>query len=147
MLAAISERMSLLNSGEGNPMFGQKHDEETLEYMRENYSDARREQIGKLNRGKPLSPETRELLRQAALARPPMSNESRAKVSANHATVMQIEITEINDPSIPPYTARGILHAAEYMSCGEKTVRVALKGNGTVKKTYRVRVLSRGQVQ
>lgn len=84
MRAFISERMSQLNRGEGNPMYGKKHNEATLEDMRENYSDARREQIGNLHRGKSLSPEHREYLREVALRREPMSKETREKISANH---------------------------------------------------------------
>lgn len=75
-----------------------------------------------------------------------MPDETRAKVSANSANVLNIEITSV-DGSTTPYTARGILAAASYMSCGEKTVRKALKGNGLVKNTYQVRVLSRGKSQ
>jgi hypothetical protein len=126
-MAVIVERMSLLNSGEGNPMYGQKHSKDTREHMSDIYSDARRERIGNLNRGKEITPERREFLRQVALARPPMSEETRAKVSANHASVIQMEITSIKDTTIPPYTARGILEAADYIGCGEKTVRRALK--------------------
>lgn len=48
-------------------MFGNKHDPETLEHMRENYSDERREQVGNLNRGKTLSPEHREYLREVVI--------------------------------------------------------------------------------
>jgi hypothetical protein len=39
MLEQVKERMSILNSGENNPMYGRKHSEETREGMRENYSD------------------------------------------------------------------------------------------------------------
>jgi hypothetical protein len=48
--------------------------------MRANYSDARREAIGALNRGKKFSPETIELMRQIALSRPFMIAETRAKI-------------------------------------------------------------------
>ena len=51
--------------------------------MRLNYSSERRDKIGSLNRGKRLSPSTIEALRVAALKRGPMSDETRAKVSAN----------------------------------------------------------------
>jgi group I intron endonuclease len=51
--------------------FGFKHTPETIQKMRDNYSDIRRDRIGNLNRGKSLSQHTRELLRQAALSRPP----------------------------------------------------------------------------
>lgn len=143
MLEVIRERMHLLNSGENNPMYGRKHDEVTREHMSDIYTDERRERIGNLNRGKTLSPETREAIRQAALARPPVSDETREKVSANSAKVLTLEITSL-DGSTAPCTVRGLLMAASHMNCGEKTVRRAIKGNGIVKNTYRVRVLSRG---
>lgn len=134
MLEVIRERMSLLNTGEDNPMYGKKHDEETREHMRDVYTDERRERIGNLNRGKTLSPEHRDYLRQVALERPAMSDETRAKVSANHAKTLTLEITSLDGTTIP-YTARGILAAASYMECGEKTVRKAIKNNGIVKKS------------
>lgn len=133
MLEIIRERMSLLNSGEDNPMYGKKHDEDTREHMREVYTDERRERIGNLNRGKTLSPEQREHLRQVALERPPMSDETRAKVSANHAKTLTLGITPLAGGTT--VTLQGILAASEYMNCDEKTVRRALKGTGTVKRT------------
>jgi len=59
--------------------FGYKHTPETLEKMRNSYSDIRRNRIGSLNRGKSLSKTTRELIRKAALNRPPMSQETKDK--------------------------------------------------------------------
>jgi hypothetical protein len=38
--------------------------------MKDIYSDARREMVGRLNRGKKLSPETIEKIREKALNRP-----------------------------------------------------------------------------
>lgn len=46
---------------------GWKHTEESLQKMRENYSDERRKTIGGLNKGKTLSEETRALLRKGVL--------------------------------------------------------------------------------
>lgn len=59
--------------------FGYKHTEETKLNMKENYSYERRERIGSLNRGKRLSPETVVQMRESALSRKPMSEETRKK--------------------------------------------------------------------
>jgi len=47
--------------------------------MKDIYTDARREMIGSLNRGKKLSKETIEKIREKALKRPPMSDEIKQK--------------------------------------------------------------------
>ena len=69
--------------------FGNRHTEKDKALMKANYSDERRELIGNLNRGKSLSPYTVELIRQAALKRAPMTDETRARMSAN-STVAQL---------------------------------------------------------
>ena len=51
--------------------------------MKLNYSSERRESIASLNRGQNLSLATRKLMRQAALSRKPMTDQVRAKTSAN----------------------------------------------------------------
>lgn len=48
--------------------------------MKDIYSDARREKIGNLNRGKKFSPETIERMREKALTRSPMSEETKKNV-------------------------------------------------------------------
>ena len=135
-----SEQISLIRQGENNPFYGKKHDEATLEEMRENYSEERRERIGNLNLGKNLSSQTVEKMRAAALARGPMSSETRNKISANStiATTMRIVSLDGNINAI----VRTIPKAAELMKCGEKTVRRALKNNGMVKNTWMVTRLS-----
>jgi group I intron endonuclease len=60
----------------GNTL-GVKHTNETKHKMKINYSSERREAIGALNRGKTLTPETVEAIRQAALNRAPISDETR----------------------------------------------------------------------
>jgi hypothetical protein len=130
--------MYLLNTGKDNPMYGKKHDDLTREHMQEIYTEERRERIGNLNRGKELTPEHREHLRQLALARPPMTDETRAKVSANSAKILTLEITALDGSST--VTVRGLLAAAKHINCGEKTVRTAIKGTGLVKNTCQVQV-------
>lgn len=70
-------------AAEAGNTFGVKHSPETLVAMRLNYSSERREQIGALNRGISLKPETIERMRVSALNRAPMSEKSRTKVSLN----------------------------------------------------------------
>lgn len=57
---------------------------------------------------------------------------------------MTFQITSVNVGD--SVTLRGIVAAAEYMNCNEKTVRRALKSTGIVKKTFQIRVLAQGKV-
>lgn len=128
--------------GEGNPFYGKKHSESTREHMREVYTEERREQIGSLNRGKTLTEDRREALREAALARGPMSDETRAKVSANSAKAY---IYQVSKPDLLSFkhdskTVTSIklvtLNAvANFLHVNEKTVRRAIKGNGVLIQT------------
>jgi group I intron endonuclease len=116
------------------------HTGETKYLMKLNYSSERREMIGSLNRGKKLSPETIELLRAAAQARPPMSDETRLKVSNNSAAAFQYEISKPDGSSF--LTQEGILvqnmlinttnKVAKFCNVNEKTVRRALAKDGIV---------------
>lgn len=124
--------------------FGYKHTEETKLKMRVNYSDERREAIGALNRGKKLSEEQKELLRIIAKQRPPMSEEARAKVSANSTVANLYDVSPI-DPNQPmeSVTLRTVATVAKHCNCGPKTVDRALKGSGIIKKTWRVTLLGK----
>ncbi|OSC96178.1 GIY-YIG-domain-containing protein, partial [Trametes coccinea BRFM310] len=62
---------------EAGSSFGYKHTEVDRTKMKDFYSDARREIIGSLNRGKKLSPETIDKMREKALNRPPMTDETK----------------------------------------------------------------------
>jgi hypothetical protein len=114
--------------------FGYQHSEEIKTRMKANYSDERRESIGSLNRGKSLSPETVELIRQAALNRPPMTDESKALISANSA---KAQLFEVSLPSGEPFMSkesetvtsvviRTLQAVADFIGCNERTVRRAL---------------------
>lgn len=128
----------------GNTL-GVTHTEAQREAMRANYSQARRDAIGALNRGKKLHPETVELMRAAALSRQPMSDESRAKVSANSAKALLLELSMVDGSALPDGTTSIVLRTvpvvAEYCNCNEKTVRRALKGNGIIKGKWLVKSL------
>ena len=83
--------------------FGYRHSEEVKSLMKANYSEERRETIGSLNRGKSLSPETVELIRQAALKRAPMIDKTRSLVSANSA---KAQLFEVSLPSGEPFMSK-----------------------------------------
>lgn len=128
--------------GENNPFYGKKHSDETRELMREVYTDERREQIGSLNRGKTLSDETREAIRRAALARGPMSEETRNKVSKNSAKALVFSVSKpdnvtfIHDNNtVSSITLVTINAVADFLNVNEKTVRRSLKGNGIIIQT------------
>jgi len=109
---------------EAGSSFGYKHTEIDRIKLKDIYSEARRERIGNLNKGKILSPETIEKLRAKALNRPPMSEVTKQKC-----------ITLFNKKAVVLYNLNGtvygkfssILEAANSINCGEKTIRRALK--------------------
>lgn len=114
--------------------FGYKHTPETIQRMRENYSDVRREKIGSLNRGISLSQKTRNLMRKAALNRPKLSQESKEKCNTRG---LNITLLRLSDKTIVGHF-HSIIQAARYINCGDKTIRRALNSNGIVKSTYKV---------
>jgi hypothetical protein len=119
--------------GEGNPFYGQKHSQETREHLREVYTDERRNAIGSLNRGKTLSEETREAVREAALLRGFMSAESRKKVSDNSAKALVFSVTKPDNTSfihngvnVSSITLVTINAVALFFNVNEKTVLCGL---------------------
>lgn len=130
----------------GNTL-GVMHTEAQREAMRTNYSQARRDAIGALNRGKKFSPTTVELMRAAALSRAPMSAESRAKVSANSAKAMLFELSMVDGSALPNHTISIVLRTigavATYCNCNEKTIRRAIKGNCIIKGKWLIKSLGR----
>ena len=130
----------------GNTL-GIKHTEASKQKMRVNYSSERRKQIGALNRGKTLPSKTRALLQKAALARPPMSNETRAKISANSRVANLYSVARLDEKPLLDGTleikVRTINNVARLLFCNEKTVRRAIKTNGIVKNEYKITVLGK----
>jgi hypothetical protein len=78
-------------------------------------------------------------MRQAALSRKPMSDQVRAKISANSTFAHLFKLTKVNGE--PFYISkenlsidiRTIKAVAEYRKCSENTVRRALKSKGIIK--------------
>jgi len=115
---------------EAGSSFGYKHTEVDRQKMIDVFSDARREMIGSLNRGKKLSPETIDKMRVKALNRPPMSDETKKKCITNTRPVV---LYNLNGTVYGEYST--ILDAAKSINCGEKTIRRGLKTEkGLVKR-------------
>jgi group I intron endonuclease len=125
---------------EAGSSFGYKHTEIDRQKMKDIYSDARREQIapasssflkkdedwgcfaGKLNKGKYLSHETIERIREKALLKPPMSDETKKKCIVNTRPVVLYNLDRTIYGQYPT-----ILEAAKAINCNEKTIRRALQ--------------------
>jgi len=129
----------------GNTL-GVKHSNETKAKMKINYSSERREAIGALNRGKTLSSVTVEKMRQSALNRTPMSQETRDKISLKSGKfflISRVDNTDFLSPegvmvqSLQLYT---VFTVRNFLNCNEKTVSRALKRNGIIKKLWLIKV-------
>ena len=107
---------------EAGSNFGYKHTEVDRLKMKEIYSDSRREKIGSLNKGKTLSKETIEKIREKALNRNPMSKETKLKCITH---IKPIILYNLNGNIYGKYPS--ILEAAKAINCNEKTIRRALK--------------------
>lgn len=122
---------------EAGSSFGYKHTEvDRLKFL-DIYSEERREKIGSLNRGKILSKEIIEKIREKALNRAPMSKESRDKcITINKSIILY----NLNGTIYGKYSS--ILEAAKAINCGDKTIRRALKTeNKLVKRQWIVKYL------
>jgi len=107
---------------EAGSNFGYKHTEVDRIKMKDIYSLNRRERIGSLNRGKILSKETIEKMREKALNRTPMSKEIKLKCIAHTRSVI---LYNLNGSIYGKYST--ILEAAKAINCHEKTIRRALQ--------------------
>lgn len=123
---------------EAGSSFGYKHTEVNRQKMKDFYTEARREMIGSLNKGTKLSPEIIEKMREKALNRSPMSEETNKKCIAYTRPVV---LYNLNGTIYGKYST--ILEAAKSISCGEKTIRRALKTEKRlVKRQWIVKDLS-----
>ena len=118
---------------EAGSSFGYKHTEVDRQKMKDLFTNERRELIGSLNRAalpQKLSPETIEKIREKALNRPPMSDETKQKCITHTRPVV---LYNLNGTVYGEYST--ILDAANSINCGEKTIRRALKTEkGLVKR-------------
>jgi group I intron endonuclease len=106
---------------EAGSSFGYKHTEVDRQKRTDVCNDARREMIGSLNRDKKFSPETIEKMREKALNRPSMSDETKKKCITNTRPVV---LYNLNKTVYGEYCT--ILDAAKSINCAERTIRRAL---------------------
>ena len=104
---------------EAGSSFGYKHTEVDRQKMKDLYSDERRVMIGNLNRGKKFSPETIEKMREKAINRPPMSDETKCITNTR-----PVVLYNLNGTVYGKYPT--IIKAAEAINCGVKTIKRAL---------------------
>ena len=121
---------------EAGSSFGYKHTEIDRQKMKDIYTDERRERIGSLNRGKKLSQETIEKMREKALKRPPMSEETK-----QNCITKPVTLYNLNGTIYGVYLT--IKDAAKAINCNEKTIRRALQTEKKlVKKQWIVKAFS-----
>jgi len=102
LLALENKYIKLLNPkynktpNAGNTL-GYTHKPETILKLKGNYSEERRNRIGELNRGKKLSAATRSIISKKALARAPVTPETRSLISANSAKAGSYIISNLDN--------------------------------------------------
>lgn len=120
---------------EAGSSFGYKHTEITRLNMSKFYSWARKERIENLNKGKTLSPETIEKMREKALNRKPLtySAEAKANMKKNSKPIILYNLDRTVYGEFP-----SLSEAAKTIGCGVKTISRALK---TEKKILKKRFI------
>lgn len=116
---------------EAGSSFGYRHTEVTRINMKANYSEARRERIGELNRGKSLSPDTIEAIRTSALNRkkPIFSEKAVLNMKKNSKPII---VKQLNGAVYGEFPS--IIKAAESLNCSYKTVYRALNSHSKLLK-------------
>ena len=123
---------------EAGSSFGYKHTEIDRQKMKDIYTNKRGDKIGSLNKGKKLSQETIEKIREKALKRSPMSEETKQKCIKHTRPVI---LYNLNGTIYGEYFT--ILDAAKAINCNEKTIRRALQTEKKlVKRQWIVKDLS-----
>ena len=92
--------------------------------MKANYSEKGREEIGSLNRGKTLSSETIETMRQSALNRKPLDYTEQGVLNMKKNS-KPIIVKELNNTVYGEFNS--IVEAAEALNCSTKTIQRTLK--------------------
>ena len=109
---------------EAGSSFGYKHSEVTRIKMKANYSEARRNQIGDLNKGKSLSFETIEAIRKSALTKenPNYTEQGILNMKKNSKSII---VKELNNTVHGEFNS--IVETASALSCSTKTIQRTLK--------------------
>ena len=126
---------------EAGSSFGYKHTEIDRIKMKTNYSLERRVQIGNLNKGKNLSTETIEKIRQKALSR------DRTKIKLSEQAILNMKkkskaiiLYNLDYTVFGKYNS--LTEAAKAINCGVKTIYRALRTEKKIlKRRFIVRLL------
>jgi group I intron endonuclease len=116
---------------EAGSSFGYKHTELDRIKMKANYSIHRRELIGNLNKGKSISSEIREKMRQKALIREKRSftDEALFNMKKKSKPIILYNLDKTVFGEFP-----SIIETARKINCSEKTIIRALKTNKRILK-------------
>ena len=116
---------------EAGSSFGYKHTEVTRIKMKANYSEARRERIGELNRGRSLSPYTIEAIRKSVLniKERTYSEEAILNIKKNSKFII---VKELNGAVYGEFPS--IIKATESLNCSYKTIYRALNSTSKLLK-------------
>lgn len=109
---------------EAGSSFGYKHSEVTRIKMKSNYSEARRQRIGTLNKGKTFSIQTIESMRQSALNRKQV-NYTEVGIINMKKNSQAIVIKELNNIVYGEFNS--IIETSKALNCSTKTIQRALK--------------------
>lgn len=110
-----------------------KHREESRQKMRESYKSNphRLEFISNLNKGKKLSEEVKNKLREIALKRPPMSEETKLKCATNNKPIRLYFYTIVNKEKVVDRSQFFVYNSMKELSidifCDRKTLNRAIK--------------------
>lgn len=118
---------------EAGNTFGYKHTELDRIKMKTNYSESRRMQIGSLNRGKPLSDETKEKMRKIALTRLPRTFSPEALANMKKASK---SIVVYNKDGTIYGNYASITEASFALNCSVKTIYRSLKSDSKLLRNH-----------
>lgn len=116
---------------EAGSSFGYKHTEVTRIKMKTSYSEARRNKIGDLNRGKALSAETIEAIRKSALDRKDI-NYTQQGILNMKKNSKPIIVKELNNTVYGEFNS--IVDTAKALNCSTKTIQRTLKSPSKILK-------------
>lgn len=116
---------------EAGSSFGYKHTEITRIKMKTTYSEERRQAIGNLNKGKNLSPETIENMRQSALNRDNINYTEQSILNMKKSS-KAIIVKEWNNIIYGEFNS--IVDTAKALNCSTKTIQRTLKSPSQILK-------------
>src|SRR5690606_11898723 len=129
---------------EAGNFFGYKHTEETKQKMKENYSDERRNKVASINKNKPLSDYTKNLLRERApsgrsargcLGALNMNSETKDKIRKT----LSKSVTLYNLDSSVYTSFSGLYEMAKYFKCDTRTINKPIQDKKLFQKQWYIK--------